>query len=61
MQQFDLKKPKTQRPTNGNSHSPLDLKDLKAEVPEVDDLLGEIDRLLAKTMPHKQGGCGCGG
>lgn len=55
--QFDQKKPKTLRPTNGNGNAPLELKDLKAEVPEVDDLVSEIDRLLAKTQPRKQ--CGC--
>lgn len=59
MQQFDLKKPKTQRPTNGNGHAPLDLKDMSQQVPEVDDLLGEIDKLLQKTAPRKQSPCGC--
>jgi len=55
--QFDLKKPKTQRPTNGNSHAPLDLKDMSQQVPEVDDLINQIDKLLQKTVPRKQ--CGC--
>lgn len=59
MQQFDLKKPKTQRPTNSNGHAPLELKDLKAEVPEVDDLISQIDKLLQKNKPPQ--GCGCGG
>lgn len=59
MPQFDLKKPKTQRPTNGNGYAPFDLKDMSQQVPEVDDLLGEIDQLLAKTMPKKQDRCGC--
>lgn len=57
MQQFDLKKPKTQRPTNGSHNTPLELKDLKAEVPEVDDLINQIDKLLMKTQPQKV--CGC--
>jgi hypothetical protein len=55
--QFDQHKPKTQRPTNGSGNTTLELKDLKAEVPQVDDLLGEIDRLLRETARRKQ--CGC--
>jgi hypothetical protein len=57
--QFDQKKPKTQRPTNGNGNSPLELKNMKAEVPEVDDLISEIDKLLQKTAPLKRSGCRC--
>ena len=57
--QLDQKKPTTQRPTNGNDNTPLELKDLKAEVPEVDNLVSEIDKLLQKTQPQR--GCGCGG
>lgn len=61
MQQFDLKKPKTQRPTTGNDHAPLDLKDMSQQIPKVDDLLGDIDRLLQKTAqkPKKPSPCGC--
>ena len=57
--QFDQKRPTTQRPTNGSGNASLELKDLKSEVPQVDDLLGEIDRLLQKTMPQRQRSCGC--
>jgi hypothetical protein len=56
---FEQKKPKTQRPNNGSSNGELELKDRRQEVPQVDDVVNEIDRLLAKTQPRKSG-CGCG-
>lgn len=54
---LDQKKPKTQRPTNGNGSASLELEDLQASVPEVDDLVDEIDKLLAKTAPQER--CWC--
>ena len=56
---YDQKKPKKQGPNYGTGNTPLDLKDVSQQVPEVDDLLGEIDKLLVKTMPKKSEPCGC--
>lgn len=61
MVQQDKKQTVTQRPNAGNSNSSLDLKDMSQQVPEVDDLLSEIDNLLKKTQPRETRGCGCGG
>lgn len=54
----DQKKPKTLGPTKGSGNSPLDLKDVRQQVPEIDDLLGEIDKVLQKTEAEIQG-CRC--
>lgn len=56
---FEQKKPKTQRPNNGSSNGELELKDRRQEVPQVDDVVSEIDRLLAKTKPKPVSWCGC--
>lgn len=61
MTQQDKKQPVTQRPNTGNSNSPVDLEDISQQVPEVDDLISEIDKLLKKTEPREVRGCGCRG
>lgn len=56
---FDQKKPKKQGPNSSNGNTPLDLKDMSQQVPEVEGLLGEIDKLLQKTAVKKKEDCGC--
>jgi len=55
--QSDQKKPIVQRPTSGNDRTSLELSDRKADVPKVDDLLDEINKLLQRTSPTKK--CVC--
>lgn len=44
----ELKK-QTQKPSQGGSSSRLEVPDLAEEVPQVDDLLSEIDAVLKQT------------
>jgi methyl-accepting chemotaxis protein len=54
----ELKK-QTQKPSQGGSSSKLEVQDLSQEVPEVKDLLSEIDAILQQTNPETQDRCRC--
>lgn len=54
----ELKK-QTQKPSQGGSSSMLEVQDLSQEVPEVKDLLSEIDAILQQTNPETQDRCRC--
>jgi hypothetical protein len=56
--QFEQKKPNAQHLKNGSGNGPLETQDFAAEVPQVDDLVDEIDRLLG-TRKKPQSYCGC--
>lgn len=54
----ELKK-QTQKPSQGGSNSKLEVQDLSQEVPEVKDLLSEIDAILEETDPEQRSCCCC--
>jgi hypothetical protein len=55
---FDHKRTRHTRENGGNSASLEDLDSLQDEVPEVEDTIAEIERLLARRFDP---GCGCFG
>ena len=62
---FDTSKRKTKRPTGAQGNGEVDIQDVSQEVPQVDDVLSEIDKVLKKTAPkpkrrkESQDSCWC--
>ena len=54
----ELKK-QTKKSSQGGSSSTLEVQDLSQEVPEVKDLLSEIDAILQQTNPETRDRCSC--
>jgi hypothetical protein len=46
---------------SGQSNQPLDVQDLSKEVPEIDETLAHIVRVLNGYTEQTRSSCGCGG
>ena len=51
---FDTSKRKAKKPYGAQGNGEVDVQDVSQEVPEVKDVLSEIDKILKKTAPKQK-------
>lgn len=58
---FDKHKAKTQRPNSGTAGASMETQDMRQQVPQVNDILAEIDKALdmSQSSRKKKDSCVC--